>query len=83
MFFLYTGDTWVGVTTLNSGTITDQSPLSPAGHVAFATLGAYLVQGTKTAFNPTFTYSGAARAEAMSAVFKPAPTPTGRSRLIQ
>lgn len=83
VFFVYTGDAWTGITAINSGTITDQSPLSPAGHVAFATFGAYLVQTAKTAFNPTVTFTGAARAEVMMVALRPALPPAGHSRVTQ
>ena len=71
----YTGDTWTGMTTASVGTISDQSPFSVPGVFSqYATLGSYLVQTAKTAYNPLFTYAGAGfRVEALSAIFKPAP----------
>ncbi len=75
-------DDWTGTMAVSTGTIVDQSPLSPAGHVAFAISSAYGVQTTAAPVNPTFTATAGPRVFAMIASFKAAPV-TGRSRLIQ
>jgi hypothetical protein len=62
-----TGDSWTGTASVDIGSILDQGPFVSNTHFALAF--AYQIQTSKTAINPTFTFSNA-RSAAIIAAFK-------------